>query len=194
MCSSKGTTVRAFDPHSSPNDLALPEEIKRGNTLIHTLYRFFNGQGRLLYVGITAGDPNIRWSRHQRMSPWWDDVSFVHVEHLHDREEARVAELAAIRMESPLHNVADRPGWNPSGEARKLARRRLEELAGESLGPCVTATEVRMRLKEFVNEVCYGGPPVTITRHNKPVAAIVSPEDWELLLEIRRRRALGISG
>ncbi|WP_165978481.1 type II toxin-antitoxin system Phd/YefM family antitoxin [Actinomadura darangshiensis] len=113
-------------------------------------------------------------------------MRFVHVERLPDRESARAVERTAIQTESPLHNVADRPGWNPSGEARKLARARRDALARESIGPWVTATEVRARLKDFVNEVSFGGPPVTIT-HDKPVAALVSPQDWKLLMEIRRR-------
>jgi hypothetical protein len=79
-----------------------------------TLYRFFDAEGRLLYVGIT-GVGTLRWFTHARQKAWWPLVATVTLEHFADRAEARAAELAAIRTEHPLHNVAD-------VEARPLPR------------------------------------------------------------------------
>lgn len=69
-----------------------------------TLYRFYNDDGQLLYVGI-AGNPARRFEQHAHEKTWWDDVRRVTVNHFDTREQAAVAEVAAIREERPLHNV-----------------------------------------------------------------------------------------
>ena len=47
----------------------------------------------------------------------------------------------------------------------------------------VTATsgELRQKLHDFLSRAEYSGERVIVTRHGKPVAAIVSIEDYELL-------------
>jgi prevent-host-death family protein len=49
-------------------------------------------------------------------------------------------------------------------------------------------TEARAQLAELVNRVVFGGERIVLTRHKKPVAAIVSAEDYELLESLRRER------
>jgi hypothetical protein len=71
-----------------------------------TLYRFLDRDGTLLYVGIT-GVGTVRWFTHSRQKEWWPEVATVDLEHYQDRAEARAAELAAIRTESPRYNLAD---------------------------------------------------------------------------------------
>lgn len=74
-----------------------------------TLYRFFDRHDRLLYVGI-AGNPARRHHEHSKSKPWWGEVARSTMEHFPTREEAAVAEVAAIRSESPLHNVVHNEG------------------------------------------------------------------------------------
>lgn len=74
------------------------------------LYRFFDGQGTLLYVGITD-DPHVRWADHARKAqrkeePWWSEVRVVHTEWLATRADAEKAEIAAIHDERPMHNTS----------------------------------------------------------------------------------------
>lgn len=69
-----------------------------------SLYRFFDADDRLLYVGITSVGPN-RWTEHEANRPWWADVRRTSVEHFPDRATAIAAEQDAIRSEKPLHNV-----------------------------------------------------------------------------------------
>ncbi|HEY2795586.1 MAG TPA: type II toxin-antitoxin system Phd/YefM family antitoxin [Micromonosporaceae bacterium] len=45
----------------------------------------------------------------------------------------------------------------------------------------ISVTEARAELAELVNRVSYGGSRVVLTRHGKPLAAIVSAADLELL-------------
>lgn len=69
------------------------------------LYRIFDSEGRLLYVGISAA-LGERVSQHRNgKNWWWQDVATIHVVHYETRDEARAQELAAIRTELPLHNI-----------------------------------------------------------------------------------------
>lgn len=67
------------------------------------LYRFYDGDGALLYVGITGHLPT-RLEQHRREKPWWDSVATVTTESFADRSSVELAERAAIRAEQPLHN------------------------------------------------------------------------------------------
>lgn len=67
------------------------------------LYRHFDADGRLLYVGMTR-DPQRRLSRHKK-SFWFKDICDVKVEWFQNRTDALVAERIAIQAEQPLHNV-----------------------------------------------------------------------------------------
>jgi predicted GIY-YIG superfamily endonuclease len=70
------------------------------------LYRLFDSEGRLLYVGI-AFDPRSRLSDHARQKEWWPTVADRTIEWHATRTEAAAAEVTAIRSEKPLYNVRD---------------------------------------------------------------------------------------
>lgn len=70
-----------------------------------TLYRFWDTEGLLLYVGITAR-PWERWKAHRNEKPWWEEVASVTLQNFASREEVIVAELKAIREEKPRYNIA----------------------------------------------------------------------------------------
>lgn len=67
------------------------------------LYRLYDANDRLLYVGMTS-DPKKRWAAHAVRKPWWPEVATRDVEWFADRKAAQEAEAAAIRGESPLYN------------------------------------------------------------------------------------------
>ena len=46
---------------------------------LHAVYRFYDDQDQLLYVGITH-HPSVRWSQHRRDKVWWADVRTILVE------------------------------------------------------------------------------------------------------------------
>jgi hypothetical protein len=68
------------------------------------LYRYFNEQGVLLYVGISTHTAE-RASKHKRISSWWPLWKKCTRTTYPTRVEARQAEKQAIRSEKPLHNV-----------------------------------------------------------------------------------------
>jgi prevent-host-death family protein len=51
----------------------------------------------------------------------------------------------------------------------------------------VTATTVRDSFSETLNRVAFKGDRIILERHGKPVAALVSVEDLELLEELKDR-------
>ena len=67
------------------------------------LYRYFDGEGRLLYVGITMA-PRGRHRLHDLRSPHVKYATHISFEWYPDRETARAAELDAIRSEGPVFN------------------------------------------------------------------------------------------
>lgn len=72
-----------------------------------TLYRFFDADEVLLYIGI-AGNPGRRFGQHSTgpdAKPWWHRVDHSTMEHFESRAEALEAEKAAIIDEHPLFNV-----------------------------------------------------------------------------------------
>lgn len=68
------------------------------------LYRYFDDQRRLLYVGIT-GSFQKRAAQHERGAPWVSEATRVTLEHFPDRESARIAERMAIESEYPKFNI-----------------------------------------------------------------------------------------
>lgn len=62
-------------------------------------------------------------------------------------------------------------------------RSKLEDMAYE-----IPVTQARAELADLINRVVYGGERVVVTRHGKPLVALVSAADLE------RLEALGESG
>jgi predicted GIY-YIG superfamily endonuclease len=68
------------------------------------LYRFYDEEHVLLYVGITTDLP-WRLQGHAGDKDWWIEVTEIRVEHFGNRIEAEEAERRAIRIERPMYNV-----------------------------------------------------------------------------------------
>lgn len=69
-----------------------------------TLYRYFDSEGHLLYVGI-SGNNLKRQSQHKKNAAWFGLVSTATFEHYESRTEALAAEKLAIQRENPAHNI-----------------------------------------------------------------------------------------
>lgn len=79
----------------------MPAEQNRATAV----YRFFDADGRLLYVGI-AYDPAERWKHHAAKTRWWKDAVDNTIEWYGTRVEAERAEKVALRYEKPIYNKA----------------------------------------------------------------------------------------
>lgn len=69
------------------------------------LYRFFDADGALLYVGISC-QPEVRFTQHAADKAWWPQVARTEVVWYDDRLAAAAAEAQSILNESPLWNIA----------------------------------------------------------------------------------------
>jgi len=68
-----------------------------------SLYRLFDADRRLLYVGISR-NPGRRFMEHHADKFWWEDVDEISLERYHTREDALEEERIAIQTERPLYN------------------------------------------------------------------------------------------
>jgi predicted GIY-YIG superfamily endonuclease len=100
--------------------------------VITSLYRFYDADGALLYVGITSRGPN-RWQEHEAHRAWWALVASSRVEHFDDRDAAAAAERAAIRAEKPPHNITHlRPAKEmPSPVKRKHGTGAISQVSSD---------------------------------------------------------------
>ena len=83
-----------------------------------SLYRFYDAEDRLLYVGVTSVGPS-RWSDHERNREWWAKVVRTVVEHFPDRATALDAEREAVVVEQPIYNTVHRVPPRPRAVAGK---------------------------------------------------------------------------
>lgn len=80
------------------------------------VYRTFNADGDLLYVGCTKR-PQERWTEHRHMkAKMVAETVRVRVQGPYTRDVAMRIERAAIRSEEPLY------GWTPTKNAEKRKR------------------------------------------------------------------------
>jgi excinuclease UvrABC nuclease subunit len=68
------------------------------------LYRHFDAEGILLYVGISVNALH-RLTQHEATKSWHDQISTITIETHPTREAALVAERNAIMRERPIHNI-----------------------------------------------------------------------------------------
>jgi len=73
------------------------------------LYRHYDADGRLLYVGV-SGNPVQRLKQHRYSNAWIRLSVRMHIEWFSNSAEAAIAELHAINNEKPLHNKPARIG------------------------------------------------------------------------------------
>ncbi len=119
-------------------------------TQLTYLYRHFDKQNRLLYVGITS-HIDTRTSTHRAKSPWGPEIARTLVETFDTRIRAAIAELQAIEAEKPLHNIV------PGRERRRkmestvmLSARIPTDLAARMKTLC---DKEDLNVSDFVREV-----------------------------------------
>lgn len=85
-----------------PGDGLVSKQLEGSPTV---LYRWFDVNGDVLYVGITS-QPAQRFDTHKAESDWWEVAVMCRLERFSTRTEALAAEATAIQSEQPLYNRA----------------------------------------------------------------------------------------
>ena len=117
----------------------------------HALYRFFNADRQLLYVGLTV-DPGSRWTSHCKEKPWWHEVDTVKVETFPTRDLVIKAEREAIETEYPLYNIA-----HANTAQLDEARDCLAAIAAEHAKAMTQEAEIRETLRTAVRDAIAAG-------------------------------------
>jgi hypothetical protein len=77
------------------------------NDLVRTaLYRHFDKNGNLLYVGVSLNAIE-RTISHRDKSHWYNDIARIEIEWHHSRSAAYYHQKQAIQREHPRYNVRD---------------------------------------------------------------------------------------
>ena len=92
------------------------------------LYRHYDANGLLLYVGMSS-DTIRRLGQHASSSSWYPDIAKVVVEGCLDANDARRRETDAIRSERPIHNNLGQR-LRPDEELTRPRKQRILEKAG----------------------------------------------------------------
>jgi predicted GIY-YIG superfamily endonuclease len=101
--------------YAKPENFGHP--IKTPLLRLHFVYRAFDADDRLLYVGCTH-DPDKRLAAHKWGADWWEDAVRLSLAGPYNYETARQIEYDAIESERSLHNHS-----RERRELRRLASR-----------------------------------------------------------------------
>lgn len=71
----------------------------------HTVYRLFDDQDTLLYVGLTCRDLHTRLRHHERHKSWWSKVVEIETAQHPDKASAIADELNTIETRVPPYNT-----------------------------------------------------------------------------------------
>ena len=123
----------------------------------HYLYRHFDADGKLLYVGITL-NPESRQLTHRTTTPWRHLIATITQEMHPSLAIAEAYERHDIRTKVPLYNVSHSPD-------REAAKKRVAELAAyhEATRPTSEERE-RAELERIVaagREAAKDAPPLS---------------------------------
>lgn len=91
--------------------------------MTHMIYRFFDGDGAILYIGRTKSIGN-RLMSHALEKQWWPEVARIEA-HAVPAIDVAAAEVDLIRAESPRHNVIG-VGQRQSQAVRRGMRKGFE--------------------------------------------------------------------
>lgn len=98
------------------------------------LYRWYDSDGALVYVGIT-NDLATRQSSHARLSSWAQFADTCRVERFRSRRDAEIAELAAIESENPIFNARRK---KPAAAERRLVEYLVTKGRADLLAPRIS--------------------------------------------------------
>jgi GIY-YIG catalytic domain-containing protein len=132
------------------------------------IYRHFNAEGELLYVGISLS-AIVRLAGHRNKSEWFDKIARVEIENLPNRSAALKAELLAIKTEKPKHNLSGKPEFRPKPQNPPKTSFTLDKVKpGEMYDANQTCSFLKLKSHEMTELICAGRlefTPVPVTDH-----------------------------
>jgi predicted GIY-YIG superfamily endonuclease len=124
------------------------QESAKGDKMICYLYRHFDKNNCLLYVGISLSSIS-RLAQHQDASHWFAEIVSVKIETFANRQDALEAERAAIIKENPRHNLK-----RPSFKEVKAAEVKLADASRADLVRRMVQFNPMYSMVEAANVLC----------------------------------------
>lgn len=109
------------------------------------LYRHYNEQGQLLYVGISLQILS-RTTKHRLNARWYEQITHIDIEWLASRALAEAAERTAIETENPLYNVTYNKA--PKHVAKEPQARTLRSRASQRLKRIASVQKRRLQRQQ----------------------------------------------
>lgn len=150
------------------------------------LYRHFDSQGALLYVGVSY-DPDMRWHGHSK-SEWRPQVDRARSteEWFTDRESAEEAEEAAIAKEGPRFNKASRSRLPSYAKTTTSGPTTLDALTSEQVAELLGVQ--RKSVHQFTRYLD-GFPAPALTVGRTPLWERKAIEAWRESHPARKRQS-----
>lgn len=128
------------------------------------LYRFYDAEGTLLYLGITSTLMS-RLGAHSGDKAWFRGVASATIEHFPDRASALTAERDAVQAEHPRYNVVHQPKPKPPSLGGRLPMSRAGIVTE------VSFTEVCTRLGQYAERAAHG-EVIFVTKRGRPYVRV----------------------
>lgn len=90
--------------------MALNKSQRRISKLKHDVYKAYNTDGQLLYVGVSV---NVfkRLKEHKQYAAWIPDTERIYVVQYLNRSAALAEEARCIREDGPVYNITKENAW-----------------------------------------------------------------------------------
>jgi hypothetical protein len=136
------------------------------------LYRHFDQEGCLLYIGVSISALH-RFVQH-RAAEWFLRIKRVEIESFATREEALLAESAAIKSEKPLFNIAHKQKVEKQKvEKQKVEKRKVEKRKVEKEKQIKNLEGIRVRLKVRTTFGRWKGTGVVVEDYGDGILKII---------------------
>jgi predicted GIY-YIG superfamily endonuclease len=106
-----------LDSDTTGQDLRAITVLAQLNAVPTALYRHFNSEGVLLYIGVSMTITG-RMARHETDAVWFREIDHIKLQWFGSRSAALMAEEHAIKTEKPLYNVVFNEGKTHDLEKR----------------------------------------------------------------------------
>jgi hypothetical protein len=122
----------------------------------HIVYRFFDKEDKLLYIGCSTFPPGRKFGHHAK--PWYREIARMTTEQPRPRQEALAAEAAAIALERPPHNYQHQKGKQRQAKLAKEAWEHLAALGRRLMDQAKRYRCARCGARKPYNRVAYCKP------------------------------------
>lgn len=123
----------------------------------HCVYRHFDGDGRLLYVGMSR-NALVRTAGHANAADWYGRIATITIERFESRMAASEAEVIAIMVEYPEFSNPTKSGASPRKDGEMRGRKNSMTpdrvtAAEQMMADGVTAAAMLKALKDIDPDV-----------------------------------------